>query len=59
MSKRNLKQAPQASFRFKPLKRHHSKPNKKHHKELETKQFLSIVIIGAMLLALFGYIVFY
>jgi hypothetical protein len=59
MSKRNLKQAPQASFRFKPLKRQHPKPNKKHHKELETKQFLSIVIIGAMLLALFGYIVFY
>jgi hypothetical protein len=59
MSKRNLKQAPQASFRFKPLKRSPPKPNKKHDKHIETKQFLSIVAIGTILLVLFLYVVYH
>jgi hypothetical protein len=59
MSKRNLKHAPQASFRFKPMKRSVPKQNKKHDKHLETKQFLSIVAIGAILLVLFLYVVYH
>jgi hypothetical protein len=59
MSKKNLKQAPQASFRFKPAKQSAPKPNKKLDKQLETKQFLSIVAIGTILLVLFLYVVFH
>ncbi|MEY4935911.1 MAG: hypothetical protein RIS64_2270 [Bacteroidota bacterium] len=59
MSKKNLKQATKASFRFKPAKQSAPKPNKKHGKSLETKQFLSIVAIGAILLVLFLYVVFH
>ncbi len=58
MSKRNLKHAPKAAFRFKPLKQPAPKQNKKIDKQLETKQFLSIVAIGTILLVLFLYIVF-
>lgn len=61
MSKKNLKQAPKATFRFKPLKQSQSapKPNKKLDKQIETKQFLSIVAIGTILLVLFLYVVFH
>jgi hypothetical protein len=59
MSKKNLKHAPPASFRFKPAKPPALKPNKKHDKHLETKQFLTIVAIGTILLVLFLYIVFH
>ena len=57
MSKRNLKQAPKASFRFKPMKQSVHKHHKKQDKSIETKQFLSIVLIGAILLVWFLYIV--
>ncbi|MEN9609745.1 MAG: hypothetical protein RLZZ628_559 [Bacteroidota bacterium] len=59
MSKKNLKHAPPASFRFKPKQQISLKPNKKQDKQLETKQFLSIVAIGTILLVLFLYIVFH